>query len=55
MIEHNDRSKTPLSKEKLRQGINKIVGEMEDEERNSNNVTTDTFIYPPFTANLPRE
>ena len=52
MIEHNDRSKTPLLKEKIRQAINTIVAETEDEERyakrNANNVTTDTFIQPPF-------
>ena len=33
MIEHNDRSKTPLSKEKFQQAINTIVAETEDEER----------------------
>ena len=32
MIEHNDRSKTPLSKEKFQQAINTIVAETEDEE-----------------------
>ena len=59
MIEHNDRSKTPLSKENLRQAINTIVAETEDEERdtkrNANNVTTDTFIQPTVTTNTPIE
>ena len=59
IIEHNDRSKTPLSKEKLWQAINTIVVETEDEEweakLNTNNMTTDTFIHPPVTANTPRE
>ena len=44
IIEHNDRSKTPFPKEKPRKAINTIVAETEDEERNANNVTTDTFI-----------
>ena len=55
MIEHNDSSKKPLSKEKLRQAINTIVAEMEekehDTERNANNVTMDTFCQPPSTTN----
>ena len=28
---------------------------MEDEERNANNMTTDTFIQPPVNNNAPRE
>ena len=55
MIEHIDRLKTPLSRNKLWQEINTIVEETEDEERNANNVTTDTFIQPPVTDNAPRE
>ena len=59
MIEHNDRSKTPLSKEKFQQEINTIVAEIEDEEqyskRNANNLTTDTFIQPPVTTNTQRD
>ena len=31
------------------------MAEREDEERNSNNVITDTFIQPHFTTNAPRE
>ena len=31
MIEHNDRTNIPLSKEKLRQSINTIVEETEEE------------------------
>ena len=31
IIEHNNRSKTPFSKEKLRQAINTIVAETGDE------------------------
>ena len=27
----------------------------EEEERNANNVTMDTFIQPPVTTNTPRE
>ena len=58
MIEHNDRSKKPLSKEKFQQAINTIVVETEDEERyakrNANNVTTDTFIQPLVTTNTQR-
>ena len=55
IIEHNDNSKTPLSKEKLQQAMNTIVAETEDGERNDKNVTTDTFIQPPITNNEPRE
>ena len=55
MIEHNDRSKTPLSKEKLQKAINTVVAETEDKKRNANNVNTDTFIHPPVTTNTPRE
>ena len=59
MIEHNDWSKKPLSKEKLWQAINTIVAETEDEERdakrNANNMITDTFIQPPATTDTPRE
>ena len=54
MIEHNYHSKKPFSKEKLRQAINTIVVEMEDKERNANNVTTDTFVQPPVPTNPPR-
>ena len=46
MIEHNFRTKTPLSKEKLQQEINTIVAETEEEEHNANNETTDNFIHP---------
>ena len=31
------------------------MAETEDEERNANNVTTDTFIQSPITTNAPRE
>ena len=31
------------------------MAKTEDEERNANNVTTDTFIQPPVTTNAPRE
>ena len=55
MIKHNYFSKTPLSKEKLLQGINTIVAETEDKERNINNGTTETLIRPPVTTNAPRE
>ena len=43
-IEHNDRTKTPLSKEKLWQEINTIVAETEEEGRNANNMTMESFI-----------
>ena len=33
MIEHNDRSNTPLSKEKLRKVINTILAETEEKEQ----------------------
>ena len=55
MIEHNDLSKTPFSKQKLRQEISTIMEATEDEEHNANNVTTDTFIPTPSTTNAPRE
>ena len=47
IIEHNYRSKTPLSKKKLWQEINTIVKETEDEELNQNNITMDIFIQSP--------
>ena len=31
------------------------MAETEEEERNSNNVITDTFIHPPGTTNTPRD
>ena len=31
------------------------MAETEEEERNTNNVTMDTFIHPPVTTNAPRE
>ena len=59
LIEHNNCSKKSISKEKLWQEINIIVEETEYEERdakrNTNNVTTETFIQPPITTNTPRE
>ena len=42
MIEHNHRTKKPLSKEKLRQAMN------------TNNATIETFIQSPVTTNTPR-
>ena len=55
MIENNDRKKIPFSKEKIRQAINMIEAETAEEERNANNVTTDTFIHPPVMTITPRE
>ena len=55
MIGHNDRTKTPLSKEKLLQVINTIVTETEEEDLNVNNVTMETLIHPPVTTNAPIE
>ena len=59
IIEHNDRHETPFSKQRLRQVVNTIVAETEEEERdaklNTNNVITDNFIQPPVTTNTPRE
>ena len=55
MIEHNYCTNIPLSKEKLLQVINTIVEETEEEECNTNNATTDTFIQPPVTTNTSRE
>ena len=55
MIEHNYRTKTSFSKDKLRQVSNTIVAKTEEEECNANNVTTDNFIQPPVTTSTPRE
>ena len=55
MIEHNDDTKTPLLKEKLPQVINMIMAETKEEERNANNVTTETFIHTLATTNAPKE
>ena len=54
-IEHNYRTKTPFSKDKLQQSINTIMSGTKGEESNANNVTTDTFIQTPVTTNTPRE
>ena len=54
MIEHNDRTKKPLSKDKLRRANNMVVAETEEEESNANNVTTDTLIQTPVTANASK-
>ena len=29
--------------------------EEQDAKRNANNLTTETFVQPPFTTNTPRE
>ena len=55
MIEHNERTKTLLSKEKLQQAINMIVSETKEEECNPNNVTIETFIQPTDTTSTPIE
>ena len=39
----------------LRQAINTIVVETEEEEHDANTVTADTFIQLPITTNAPRE
>ena len=45
--------------DKLRQAVDMIVEETEEEEkdaeRNTNNVTTNTFIHPSVTTNTPRD
>ena len=55
LIEHNDRTKTPLSKEKIQQAINTIVIETKEEGCNANNATTGTFVQPPVTTNASRK
>ena len=57
LIDHKDRQNLPLSNEKLRQSVSTVMVETEEEERdaerNSNNVTMDTFIHSPITTNTP--
>ena len=61
LVDHNDRHNAPLSNEKLRQAVSKVVAETEEEERNANsvtmeelnanNVTMDTFHQSPVKTN----
>ena len=46
-IKHDNFSKIPFSKKKLRHVTNTIITETEDEECNTNNVSTDTIIHLP--------
>ena len=46
---------TQFSKDKLREVINTIVAETEEEECNANNVNMDTFCQYPATTNTPIE
>ena len=47
LVDYNDCNNTPLSNEKLRQTVSKVMVETEEEEhdskRKANNVTMDTF------------
>ena len=47
LVDYNDRNNAPLSNEKIRQSVSRVMADMEQEERdaklNANNVTIDTF------------
>ena len=57
LIDHNDRHNVPFSNEKLWQEVSTVMEETEEEEldakHNANNLTMDTFIQFPVTANTP--
>ena len=59
LIDHNDRHNVPLSSEKLRQPVSRVMAETEEGERdarrNANNVTMDTFLQSPVTINAQRK
>ena len=58
IIEHNNRHNVPFSKKKLRQSFSTIMVKIKEKERdakrNTNNVTTDTFIQSPYMSNTTR-
>ena len=55
LVDCNDRNNVPLSNEKLRKEISKVMAETEEEERNIildvNTVTMDNFCQFPITTN----
>ena len=59
LVDYNDRNNAPLSNEKLRQAISKVMAETEAEERNvildANSVAMDTFCQSPVTTNTQGE
>ena len=56
LADYNDLNNAPLSNEKLRQAVGKFMAETEEEERNANNVTMDTFCHQsPVTTNTRGE
>ena len=52
LVDHNDCHNAPFSNEKLYQAVSKVMSEMEEEERNSNNVTMNTLCQYPVTNNI---
>ena len=60
LVDYNDRNNAPLSNEKIRQSVSRVMADMEQEERdaklNANNVTIDTFLnQSPITNNTQGE
>ena len=56
LVDYNDRNNAPLSNEKLRHAVSKVMAETEEEERdaerNTNNATVDTLFHQsPVTNN----
>ena len=52
LIKHNRRHSTPMSNEKLREAVIRVMEyEEKDPERNVNNVTTDNLFWSPATVN----
>ena len=59
LVDDNGCNNAPLSNEKLRQAVSKVMAETKEEERdakrNANNVNMDTFCHQsPVTTNTQR-
>ena len=59
LVNHNDCHNAPLSNDKLRQAVSKVMEEIEEEVLNAKNnardVTIDTFCHSYGTTNTQRE
>ena len=54
-VDYNDRHNAPLSNDNLWQAVSKVMAWTEEEGRNANNITMDTFCQSPVTTNLQRK